>query len=177
MRRRSVLVHVPPSVPRARKPLSRVRLGGLGCSELQHLAGYSLRINADAGISFLARLKGNHLVSSSLYLILNSGLQAGAGFIFWIIGTHVFSVSDVGLATSLVSASLVIGFFAMLGLNSTMVRYLPGARNRSDRKARSVLITSSLLIVGGLAAVIAAGYVFLIPVISPKLDFVRSEEH
>ena len=138
-------------------------------SDSPHLA---LQPDADTSVSFLARLKENHLVSSSLYLILNSGLQAGAGLVFWIISTHVFSVSDVGLATSLVSAALVIGFVAILGLNSTMVRYLPGARNRSERNERSVLITSSLLIVGALAGVIAAGYVFLIPVISPKLDFV-----
>jgi O-antigen/teichoic acid export membrane protein len=111
-------------------------------------------------------LKQNHLVSSSLFLILNSGLQAGAGFIFWIISTHVFSVSDVGLATSLVSAAGVIAFVALLGMNSTIVRYLPGAENPNT------LITSSILLVASCGAVIAVLYILIIPTVSARLAFV-----
>jgi O-antigen/teichoic acid export membrane protein len=106
------------------------------------------------------------LVSSSLFLVLNSGLQAGAGFIFWIVSTHVFSVSDVGLATSLVSAAAIIAFLSLLGLNSTVVRYLPGAENPN------ALITSTLLLVATCSAVIAFVYILIIPVVSPRLAFV-----
>jgi O-antigen/teichoic acid export membrane protein len=97
---------------------------------------------------------------------LNSGLQAGAGFVFWIISTHVFSVSDVGLATSLVSAAAIIAFLALLGLNSTVVRYLPGSDNPN------ALITSTLLLVAICGAIIATVYILIIPEVSPHLAFV-----
>ena len=116
--------------------------------------------------SVLARFKRNHLVSNSLYLLVNSGLQAGAGFVFWIISTHLFSVANVGLATSLVSAAGVIAFVALLGFNSTMVRYLPAASNRN------VFITSALTIVAVGAAVFSLLYVLIIPFVAPRLAFV-----
>jgi O-antigen/teichoic acid export membrane protein len=125
-----------------------------------------IRTIAASQVSLLVRLRRNHLVSNSLYLILNSGLQAGAGFIFWIISTHLFSVTNVGLATSLVAAEGVIAFAALLGLNSTMVRYLPGAKDRS------VLITSALALVVSTAVIFSSLYVLIIPLVAPRLAFV-----
>ena len=118
--------------------------------------------------SLLARLKGNHLVKNSLYLMVNSGLQAGAGFIFWIISTHLFSVTSVGLATSLVSAAGVIAFAGLLGFNITMVRFLPGASNRN------VLITSALSIVAVCTAGFSLLYLLVIPFAAPRLALVTN---
>jgi O-antigen/teichoic acid export membrane protein len=112
------------------------------------------------------RFRGNHLVNNSLYLMLNSGLQAGAGFIFWVISARLFSVSNVGLATALYSAAGVVGFSALLGLNSTAVRYLPASHDRD------VLITAMLTVVSGAAALLAALYLVIMPFVSPKLAFV-----
>ena len=97
---------------------------------------------------------------------MNSGLQAAAGFIFWIISAHLFSVANVGLATSLVSAAVVIAFVALLGFNSTIVRYLPRSSDRN------VFITSALTIVAVCAAVFSSFYVLIIPLIAPRLAFV-----
>ena len=121
---------------------------------------------AEVRPSWVTRWRQNHLVSNSVYLMLNSGLQAAAGFVFWIISARLFSVTDVGLATSLFSVLGVTSFAALLGLNSTVVRYLP------QSSKPNVLMTASMVIVAGFGALLTLGYLAILPVVSPKLTFV-----
>jgi glycosyltransferase involved in cell wall biosynthesis/O-antigen/teichoic acid export membrane protein len=118
------------------------------------------------GRSRCRRLWTDHLVRNSLYLILSSGLQAALGFAFWIITARLFSTADVGRASSLISATTVIAYLALLGLNSTLVRHLPTAPDRN------ALITAGLLLVSGCGAGLGLLYVLLIPVLAPRLAFV-----
>lgn len=115
----------------------------------------------------LARLRGDHLVRNSLYLMLSSGVQAALGFTFWLVMARLFSREDVGLASSLISATTLIGYFALFGLNSTLVRFLPTAEDR-DR-----LITAALLLVIGTGAAIGLVYVLLTPFVASRLAFVE----
>jgi O-antigen/teichoic acid export membrane protein len=115
------------------------------------------------------RIWTDHLVRNSLYLILSSGLQAALGFAFWIITARLFSPADVGKASSLISATTVIAYLALLGLNSTLVRHLPTAPDRD------ALITAGLLLVAGCGAAISLLYVLLIPVLAPPLAFVQHQ--
>jgi O-antigen/teichoic acid export membrane protein len=114
-------------------------------------------------------LKQNHLLSNSLYLMLSSGLQASAGFLFWIISARLFDVADVGRASSLYAAEGVIATVALLGLNNTVVRYLPTAKDRN------VFITTALLLVSVSAAILAFLYVLVISSIAPRLAFVAHQ--
>jgi O-antigen/teichoic acid export membrane protein len=113
-----------------------------------------------------ARLRTDHMVRNSLYLILSSGLQAGLGFEFWIIVARLFSTSDVGRASSLISATTVIAYLALLGLNSTFVRYLPTAAEGD------ALITAGVLLVAACGAGIGLVYLLLTPVLAPRLAFI-----
>jgi len=117
--------------------------------------------------ALVARLRTDHLVRNSLYLILSSGLQAALGFAFWIIVARLFSTGDVGRASSLISATTVSSFISLLGLNSTLVRYLPTAPDRD------ALITAVLALVACCGAGIGLLYVLLTPVIAPRLEFVE----
>jgi O-antigen/teichoic acid export membrane protein len=117
-------------------------------------------------MGLLARLRADHMVRNALYLIVSSGLQAGLGFVFWAAMTRLFSTEDVGKASSLISATTVIAYLALLGLNSTLVRYLPTAEDRG------ALITASFLLVAGCGALIGLVYVAATPVIAPKLSFI-----
>jgi O-antigen/teichoic acid export membrane protein len=122
---------------------------------------------ADGPISALrARLGTDHMVRNSLYLIISSGLQAALGFAFWIVAARLFSAADVGRASSLISATVVIAYLALLGLNSTLVRYLPTAPDRD------ALISAGLLLVAVGGAAIGLIYVLATPVIAPRLDFI-----
>jgi O-antigen/teichoic acid export membrane protein len=113
-----------------------------------------------------ARLYTDHMVRNTLYLILSSGLQAAMGFAFWILTARLFSTTDVGIASSLISATVLISFAALFGLNSAFVRYLPTTRHRNE------LVTAGLLLVAGGGAVLGLVYVLLTPIVAPRLAFV-----
>jgi len=114
------------------------------------------------------RLTADHLVRNSLYLILSSGLQAALGFAFWIVTARLFSLSDVGRASALISAAVLMAYLALLGLNSTFVRYLPTAPDPD------VLLTAGLLLVAVCGAGLGLLYVTFIPVLAPPLAFVSA---
>ncbi len=86
------------------------------------------------------------MLRNSLFLTVNSGVSAGLGFAFWIITARLFSTESVGLASSLTSASNLIVFLGLVGMNTTFVP-LPMAKNR-DRLITGV----SLVTVGGVAS-------------------------
>jgi O-antigen/teichoic acid export membrane protein len=115
----------------------------------------------------LTRLRTDNLVRNSLYLMLNFTIQGVLGFAFWVVIARIYSTTDVGIASSLISATALIAYFALLGLNSTLVRYLPTARQSG------ALISGALLLVGGCAALIGLVYVLLTPVLAPRLAFVE----
>ncbi len=119
-----------------------------------------------ARIPLAGRLRADQMVRNSVYLMLSSGLQALLGFAFWVVVARLYKTTEVGGASSLISATTVIAYLALFGLNSTLVRFLPTAGNRD------ALITAGLLVVAGGGAVIGLGYVLLTPVIAPKLAFV-----
>jgi O-antigen/teichoic acid export membrane protein len=106
------------------------------------------------------------MVRNSLYLILSSGLQAALGFAFWIIAARLFSTTDVGKASSLISATTVIAYLALLGLNSTFVHYLPTAPDQN------ALISAGFLLVAACGAGIGLLYILATPVLAPRLAFV-----
>lgn len=116
--------------------------------------------------SLLGRLRTDHLVRNSLYLMVSNGIQAVAGFAFWIVMARLFSAEDVGKASSLISATSLLAFFALVGLNTTVMRFLPTATNKGS------LLSAAFVMVSGVACIIAVGYVRLTPIVAPRLDFV-----
>jgi len=106
------------------------------------------------------------MLRNALFLIVNSGIQAGLGFAFWIITARLFSTESVGLASSLISASNLIMFLGLLGMNTTFVRYLPIAKHRNR------LITAGISLVAVGSAALALGCVVLLPIISRPISFV-----
>jgi O-antigen/teichoic acid export membrane protein len=115
------------------------------------------------------RLRQNHLVRNSMFLLLSSALQAGLGFVFWILSARLFSVGEVGRATSLISATTLIAFVGLLGLNTTLTRHLPTSPDRDT------MATVAILLVAVCAGLLALGYAFAVPTVAPKLAFLTSK--
>lgn len=109
-------------------------------------------------------VRTDRMLRNALFLIINSGIQAGLGFAFWIITARLFSTENVGLASSLISASNLVMFLGLLGMNTTFVRYLPIAKQRNR------LITAGVSLVSVGSALLALGCVVLIPLISRPLS-------
>lgn len=122
--------------------------------------------SAEAISGLLNRWQTDHLVRNSLYLMLNTGIQAALGFGFWTIMARLFSTADVGRASSLMSATALISYFALFGLNTTLVRFLPTAKDFH------ALITAALLMVAVCGAVISIVYIVMTPFVVPQLAFV-----
>jgi O-antigen/teichoic acid export membrane protein len=118
-------------------------------------------------LSVLSRLRQDEMTLNSLYLVMSTGLQAGFGFIFWIMTAHLFSVGDVGKGSALISATSLIGGVSLIGLNVGMGRYLPNSRNRDG------LISSGLAMVAVCGAVGALIYILLTPLVAHGLAFVE----
>jgi O-antigen/teichoic acid export membrane protein len=123
-------------------------------------------IRKQSRLSVISKLRKDEMTWNSLFLIMNTGLMAGTGFLFWIVTTRLFSLSDVGKGTALISGASLIAQLALLGLNMGMNRFLPAARNRD------ALISSGLALVAAAGAVGAIIYILLTPLIAPTLAFV-----
>ena len=74
--------------------------------------------------------------------MLATSVMSGFGFIFWIICSRLYTSSEIGLATSLISASSILIALSLFGLNNTLIRFLS---NHNDRHGlvSTVLITAS----------------------------------
>lgn len=116
--------------------------------------------------SIVGFVRTDPMLRSALYLILNSGIQAGLGFAFWIITARFFSTESVGLASSLISASNLIAFLGLLGMNTTFVRYLPMTSSWNS------LITAGTSLVAVGSGFVALVYVLIMPVVSQPISFV-----
>ena len=112
-------------------------------------------------------LEDDRLVRNSFFLIAAISATAFFGAGFALVVARVFPPEQVGLGTSLISATMLIAFFSLFGLNGTMVRFIANSQNSNGQ------ITQSLFVVGGLGLLMSSTYVILVPLYAPALSFVR----
>lgn len=112
----------------------------------------------------LLRLHRDSLVRNSIYLMLSTVVMGGLGFFFWLICARLFSPSQIGIATTLISAMSLISYTSLLGFNSTFIRTLPKLNQRDN------IINTGLILSNGASIIIAIVYVLLVPYFAPRLD-------
>lgn len=117
----------------------------------------------------LKTITSSSLHSNSLYLIAAQGLMTVFGYLFWIFNARLYSSSDVGIASTLISISLLISQISILGLNQSLVRFLPKSTQKNDKINTCLWLTSLASLV--IAGIYALGMAFF----SPKLLFVRED--
>lgn len=84
---------------------------------------------------------------------MSTGIMSVLGFGFWLFVAHLYTPEQVGIASALISISTLLSSLSMVGLDSALIRFLPGSKNQSRD------INTSLIAVGVLAAVAACVYV------------------
>lgn len=112
--------------------------------------------------------KRNSLFKNSINLMLSAGVTALFGFVFWTIVARTFRPETVGLATTLLSMSSLISLLGLVGFDTIFVRFLPKSTQRSEE------INNGMIVSGIASAIIALIFCLLIPLVSPKLNFVNS---
>lgn len=109
---------------------------------------------------------GNPLYRSGYALIANVAGTTIVGLGFWAVATHLYSPRQVGEASALVAALVIVSSFAQLNLNNTLPRFLTQAGRRAGR-----LIGYGYAASTASGLVIALAVVTLLPALSPHWHF------
>ena len=112
------------------------------------------------------RISSDSLYRNSLFTLFSTGVTAGLGFIFWMIAARLYDPLQIGIASALVSASGIIASLSLLGLNNSILRYLPTSKRPQELFGSSLIAVLTVCIIGGLIA----GIFF--PLLSPRIGFV-----
>jgi D-inositol-3-phosphate glycosyltransferase len=110
----------------------------------------------------------DRLTRNAGFLMGSTAITALLGLAFWSAAARLYSVSQIGIATSLISAVALLAYLALFGLNGSLIRFLPSTHDPQRQ-------VSAVLTVAGLAAVLTGvGYVMLLPVIAARAARVAS---
>lgn len=108
------------------------------------------------------------LYRNALYLIADRVEMAIIGFVFWIIAARFYTVETVGLASAIISATMLLTHFALLGMDYAIIRFLPNAG-----KDFNSMINSSFIITGLAALVLALLFIAGVGLWVPEILFLR----
>jgi GT2 family glycosyltransferase/O-antigen/teichoic acid export membrane protein len=94
------------------------------------------------------KFTSDRLLSNSIYLMAGTGVMSVTGFIFWIVNTKFHSPEQIGVATTFISIVTLITSFSMVGLNITLVRYLPTSNKKNEliNTVFSLILLSSFVL-------------------------------
>ena len=108
------------------------------------------------------------LYRNSIFSMASTFMLGGLGFFFWIIVARLYNAEDVGVATTLISIITLLSGFTVLGLNSSLNRYLPKSINKNE------LINSAFVIVTIVTFLTSAIFLGGLKIFSPQLLFLQS---
>jgi O-antigen/teichoic acid export membrane protein len=118
-------------------------------------------------VSWLRGILGRHRA-----LLTNAGSMVGAtvvtsllGVAFWFVAAQHYSQAAVGVAGAAVSAMLLFGFVASLGLGTLLMGELP-RRVGSQRS----LLNAALIVAAASGLVLGLAFALIAPLISPNLS-------
>jgi O-antigen/teichoic acid export membrane protein len=106
------------------------------------------------------------LLRNAAALLATTGTTALLGLLFWTLAARLFSVHDVGIATSVIAGVSLLSYLSMFGLASGLVRFLPTARDPASA------VSTSLTVVGGVGLLLGVGYGVILPVIGGQAALV-----
>jgi O-antigen/teichoic acid export membrane protein len=121
----------------------------------------------DLNLAVLKDRAGDPLYRNSLFLMGNTVITTGLGFLFWMVVARYYNEYEVGVAAAIISAVSLLGLISSLGLETALIRFLP-------KSSEPASLINSCLTVNGTAALLVAG-IFLagVNVFSPATAFVR----
>src|SRR5688572_14243807 len=95
---------------------------------------------------------------NSFFLVGNTIVNSGIGFLFWMIATRIYFPAEVGIGAAYVNVITLIAMLGDMGLGIVMIRYLVGLGVRQQS-----FITSSALSVTLFALLFSVLFMIGIP--------------
>jgi O-antigen/teichoic acid export membrane protein len=115
------------------------------------------------------RHRADSLIRNAYILTLSSVLASLLGALYWALAAHWYDADIVGRNYAAVSVMMLIAGIGQLNLSNIMIRFVPSAGDRTRTlvgKAYAASVAISL--------VLASALLIAIPVVSPRLGFVRT---
>ena len=104
----------------------------------------------------------------SYALVANTVGTSVIGAVYWAVAAHLYGPEDLGRATALISALMLVGTLSQLNLSSTLMRFLPQMGATSARRLINVsYLVSSLTALAG-----SVIFVTVMPRLSSEWRFV-----
>jgi len=94
-------------------------------------------------------------------------MMALLGFFFWVVVARFYTEAEVGYSSAIISAASFIAILGLLGLDSSLIRFLPQAKRPQQ------LINSSFTLATIISLVIAGIFVAVVDLWSPTLVFIK----
>jgi len=108
----------------------------------------------------------NPLYKNSFFIALGRFIDVGFGFFFWTIAARLYSITDVGIATALISSLGLVIAFSRFGFDTAIIRFMP-------LNDHNKVFNTCLWITNGATIAVSLIYLFLIDFISPELVFIK----
>lgn len=110
------------------------------------------------------------MYANGLALVLNAGLAAAFGSVFWIIAARRFHPDAIGLGAAVVSAATLAALVGKAGFDAAIIRYAPSA----SRQALLRLFIRAISATLGLTGLVAVGMLWVahlgLPAFQPLLE-------
>jgi len=94
-------------------------------------------------------------------------VTAFSGFFFWVVVARFYTESEVGYSSAIISAAGFLAALSLLGLDFSLIRFLPRAENPQK------LLNSSFTLSGLVSLVTASIFLVSVDYWSPVLDFIK----
>ena len=104
----------------------------------------------------------NRLLRNAVWLLGSTAATSLFGLAFWSVAARVYSVAQIGNATSLISAVALLAYLSLFGLNGSLVRFLPAA-DRPDHH-----VSAAVTIAGGAGLLLGLIYMLVLPLVAPR---------
>jgi O-antigen/teichoic acid export membrane protein len=97
-------------------------------------------------------------------LILSSGVTAVLGILFWTLAAHLYGAADLGINAAVISAMMLLSYFAQLSLAGALTRFIPTAGRATTRLILASYGASMLI-----SAVVASAFVLSVGYWAPQV--------
>lgn len=110
--------------------------------------------------------RGKHLFDTdslfrnSVYLIASTAIMSVLGFLFWLSVAHLYTAEQIGSASALIAATTLLGNASLLGMEYSLIRFLPKSKNQSRD------INAAIGFVAVAAIIAAIGYILVSPALN-----------